>query len=105
MIPCVCINDANKPNEILIENWIKRDIEYTINFITYHPNQGIQGVQLVEVKPRCEKYESYKISRFKIRKQDLEALLELAKLCSDLDDISLDDLFQNDKILVDADYI
>ena len=92
MIPCICIDDSNRPKEIPADKWVKEEEEYTITHVYIHPNQGgIQGVTLYE-KPldeSCKPYETFKLSRFAIHAKDLEAFIELCKSCSELDEVDV----------------
>jgi len=42
----------------------------------------------------CEPYEMFKMSRFAFRLEDIEKILELAKLCSDLDGLDIEELIE-----------
>lgn len=87
---CICINDKNRPSQISPEKWIKEGEEYRILGLYVHVNQGnIQGVTLIE-KPldeTCQPYQTFALSRFGFRKEDIPALLQLAKDCNDLRDM------------------
>ena len=100
MIKCICINDSNKPIEIPSSNWIKKDENYHITHIYYHPDQGIQGCSLYE-KPLgedCTPYESFKLSRFAINVDDLESLIELMKNCTELNDVDIQQLIEESEL-------
>lgn len=98
MVKSICINDSNKPKEIPEQKWIKKDNEYTITHIFIHPNQGgIQGVHLKELTLKdCGLYETYKLSRFAFKKDDLQELIQLAKLCSELDEVTIELLLKEE---------
>jgi len=97
-IRAICINDNNKPKEIHPERWISFDKQYHITHVYYHPNQGIQGVELKEVKLTEEDhpYESYRLDRFGILKEDIEKFKELMKLCTDLNDFDINKLIEQE---------
>jgi len=87
----LCIDDKGRPNEIPGDRWPKKDKEYTPIRITYHPMQGVQGVELQEIRLTKENYpyEFYKLSRFGIRAEDLEELKALIEASNDLDGIEI----------------
>src|SRR6478672_5968841 len=96
MINCICIDDTKRPIEIAPDKWIKQDDEYKITHVYFHPNQGIQGVTLYE-KPldeSCKPYETFKLSRFAIHAEDLEAFIELCKACTELDEVDIKHLIE-----------
>lgn len=91
MIPCKCVDDTNRPEDFPISKWVKKDNEYHITHVFYHPEQQIQGVEIAEIDMKdCYPYVSFKIDRFSITMEDLEKLLELIKDCNDLNGIEID---------------
>ena len=101
MIDCICIDDSNRPKEIPADKWIKKDEDYKITHVYIHVNQGgIQGVTLYE-KPldeSCKPYESFKLSRFAIHKDDLLAFIELCKSCAELDNVDVMQLIEESEL-------
>ena len=97
-VPCLCINNKNKPNEILPQNWINEGTEYTINYVYYHVNQGIQGVTLDEVQTKSEKYSSYRLDRFAFTKEGIEQLIELMKECTELGKVDIMQLIEESNL-------
>ena len=97
-VPCLCINNKNKPNEILSQNWINEGTEYTINYVYYHVNQGIQGVTLDEIQTKSEKYSSYRLDRFAFTKEGIEQLIELMKDCTELGKIDIMQLIEESNL-------
>lgn len=97
-----CINDENKPSEVNSGEWIKKDQEYTLVFVSWHPNQKCNGCQLAEVAltEKSDPFEFYKLDRFAIRAEDLEEFLALVKDCTDMDDLSLEELLEETQIEV-----
>lgn len=97
MIPCICIDDTNKPSNIPNSLWVRRGNEYHITWIKHHKAQGIQGVELKELKLNedCLPFNSYALKRFAIRKDDMDMFMELLAVCSG-EKINLD------KILTDV---
>lgn len=96
MIPCLCIDDTNRPETIPDSKWIKKGDKYHITHLYFHPLQNTQAVELYE-KPLGHQslpYVSYKLSRFAFDKKHIPALLELAKECSMLNDIDINKLWE-----------
>ena len=84
MIPCLCIDDKNRPFEIPHHLWVKEGCQYHITWIKYHAGQGIQGVELKEIRlnEECMPFNSFALRRFAIRKEDMDAFMELLAVCS-----------------------
>ena len=97
-VPCLCIDAKNKPLEILPQNWISEGIEYHITHVYYYPKQGIQGVLLEEVKTKCEKYDSYRITRFAFTEEGLKQLIELMKACTELNEVDINKLIEESQL-------
>jgi len=97
-IPCLCINNKNKPTEIILQNWLKEGDKYTINYVYYHPQQGIQGVTLNEISTHSEKYSSYRLDRFAFTKEGIEQLIELMKECTELGKIDIEQLIEESNL-------
>lgn len=91
MIPCICIDSSNKPSEIYLGEWINKEAHYHITHVYYHPEQGIQGCELREVKltDKSKPYVSYKLSRFGVTKENFAALIKMMKNCSELNSIDI----------------
>jgi hypothetical protein len=98
MVKCLCINNKNKPDEILSDNWIIEDKEYTINYVYYHVNQGIQGVTLNEVQTKSLEYTSYRLDRFAFTKEGLDQLIELMKECTELGKVDIMQLIEKSNL-------
>lgn len=90
----LCIFDENKPNQIPKEKFVKKGEWYELIFIAWCKPQLCQGFELSELtlNESCKPYEYYKGNRFGIRPEDLDEFLQLAKDCSDLDDINIEEL-------------
>lgn len=97
-VKCICINNKNKPKEIILQNWLKENDEYTINYVYYHPHQGIQGVTLNEVQTKSEKYSSYRLDRFAFTKESIDQLIELMKDCTELGKIDIQQLIEESNL-------
>lgn len=95
-IKCTCIDDTFRPNEIPITKWVMKGQQYHINHVFYHPQQGVQGVELVEFDiSDCFPYVSYRLTRFGFDKENLAKLREMIKNCSELNDIEVKDLIKD----------
>lgn len=92
----ICLNDKNRPKEVSANRWVKKDNLYTITHIYYHPEQKIQGVELAEVEldDSCLPYVSFALNRFGILAEDLEKFKALVKDCTELNDITIDNLIE-----------
>lgn len=93
-VPCLCIDDKNRPKEILPQNWINENIEYHITHVYYYPKQGIQGVLLEEVSTKSNVYDSYRINRFAFTEESFEQLKQLMSLCTELNSVDIDKLLE-----------
>ena len=103
MVKATCVNDKNRPQQIPQSKWLVKDNEYTIIKVTIHPNQnGIQGCELAEISldETCLPYEYYKLDRFAISQDDLEALIELMKLSSTLNDVEINELIKESELVI-----
>lgn len=97
-VKCICINNKNKPKEIILQNWLKEGDEYTINYVYYHTKQGIQGVTLNEISTGCEEYTSYKLNRFAFTKEGIDQLIELMQDCTELGKIDIIQLIEESNL-------
>lgn len=97
-VPCLCINNKNKPKEVLLQNWINEGTEYTINYVYYHVNQGIQGVTLNEVQTKSLEYTSYRLDRFAFTQDGLNQLIELMKECTELGKVDIMQLIEQSNL-------
>ena len=97
-VKCLCINNKNKPKEILSQNWINEGTEYTINYVYYHPMQGIQGVTLNEVQTKSEIYSSYRLDRFAFTEEGIKDLIELMEDCTELGKVDIEELIKESNL-------
>jgi hypothetical protein len=103
MVKCICIDDSDKSKFIHSSEWIKKDNEYSIIFVSFHPGQGgIQGCLLAEVSltEKSKPYEYYKLSRFAILKSDWDKFIELCKNCTELDNVSIEELIKETELQI-----
>ena len=89
MIKCKCINSENRPSVIPEDKWVKKNEEYHIiyTYIIKHPKQmDLLAVDLAEISLNHGEYEHFLADRFAIDAKDIEALLELMKDCSNMNE-------------------
>lgn len=105
MVKVICINDKDRPSEIPKSKWPIKGNFYNIIHVYIHPMQlNIQGVELKELKLNEENYpySSYKLSRFAVTsKEDLDSLIELMSNCSDLNEIDIERLIEEEELITD----
>lgn len=83
MIPCICIDDSNKPEIIPQELWVESGKLYHITDIrTLVAQNRILGVELHEIDlkqiPNCI-YQYFKLSRFSFTVEGIMALQKLVE--------------------------
>ena len=100
MIECLCINAENKPKEVHPGQWLQKGFKYHITHVYYHPNQGIQGCSLKEVRLGKESapFETYRLSRFGVTEENLEKLIQMVRDCSELNDFDIHNLIEESKL-------
>lgn len=103
MVEVICIDDKNKPGQIPAKYWIKEGEKVHITLVTFHPLQegGIQGCEIYE-KPlpieECAPYNFWKLSRFGITPNNLEALVVLIKQSTELNDVDVRQLIEETEL-------
>lgn len=102
-IPAICIDDTKKPEIIPDSLWVKKGNQYHIIHIYKMVNQdNIQGCELKELDISSYiPYNCFRLSRFAFRKEDLDNLIELMKLCTELDSVKIDELVQELEVYQD----
>lgn len=66
----LCINDANRPNEVPSTRWIKKDEKYTIVSVAYMVQQNIYGCKLEELNnDDLYPWSFFALSRFAVSKE------------------------------------
>ena len=100
MIPCICVDDTNRPDEIPESHWIKSGTLYHITDIRTIVKQGnILGVELNEINlvELNVVYRYFKLPRFAFT---LDGLIALQKLISESRELcQLDDLTRDNDIM------
>ena len=101
-VKCPCIDDRNKPAQIPQRLWPIKDETYHMTCIYWHPAQGVQGCDLLEIAldESCAPYETYQLRRFAIDKADLADFIELVRLSSELDEVNIDQLLEESQLQV-----
>ena len=96
-VRCICINDSEKPNVIPISHWVKKDEQYTIEFIAYCTMNKKMGFGLSEIyiPEYCEPYQFYDANRFLIFEEDIEKFKELLEECTNLNTLNIEELVQD----------
>lgn len=106
MIKATCINDKNKPSEILPVHWIKEGEKYSVLMIYNMVEQeGILGVVLQEIdlEKHGYSYSCFRMDRFSFDLQDLGALIKLCEDCAELNDFNVEELLTEQLELVEID--
>lgn len=84
----VCVNDTNRPNEIPLNRWVKKDEHYTIVNITKMNMQGgILGCEIAEINNSdLFPYTHFGLHRFRIlTNDDVMAEKSVEELLKDLE--------------------
>jgi len=89
MIPIICINDKNRPNEIPAKDWVKEGETYHVTHVSIQVNQMengnvVTGCDIYEKPLSFEKhapYECFRLDRFGCTKENMEALMQLMIDC------------------------
>jgi hypothetical protein len=87
MIPCICIDASSKPNEIPKSKWLKEGKKYHVIYTTIVLPQRELAFDLSEIQLTENElpYEYFLSSRFAIRDEDIDKLMQLIEDCSDTD--------------------
>lgn len=91
MIPAICIDSSNKPEEVELSEWINKGAVYHITHVYFHPFQGLRGCDLKEVRltKKSYPYGTYALKRFAVTEENLQALFKMIKDCSELNDFDI----------------
>jgi hypothetical protein len=100
MIPCICIDATNKPNDIPNNKWLKKNQEYHVIYtITVLPQRQLAfHLAEIELDETCYPYQYFLANRFAFTEENLLLLMELIKDCSDTD-FSMDELMKQTEII------
>jgi hypothetical protein len=99
MVECICIDDKNKPKEIPDAKWIKEGNKYNIIYTVIVLPQKELAVMLSEIELTDNElpYEYFLAKRFAISPENVNALFELIKNCSETD-FSMEELLEQTNI-------
>ena len=68
----LCIDDANRPNEVPANRWIKKDEKYTILKVAFMVQQNIYGCKLAEINnDDLYPWSYFALNRFAVSKEDV----------------------------------
>jgi 3-methyladenine DNA glycosylase AlkD len=99
MVECICINDKNRPKEIPVNKWLKKDQLYTVIYtVTVLPQKQLAfHLEEIELDETCAPYEYFLANRFGFTQENLEKLIELIKDCNDVD-FSMEELLKQTEL-------
>lgn len=100
MVKCICVDVANRPIEVPIEVWPKLGKTYHITHVVWLTKMGLQGVELaeIEIPPSSFPYEYYRLSRFAVPKDQIEALRTLMKTKTKMSEEEIEELFKKEVV-------
>lgn len=95
-IPCICINDRLKPDEIPTSKWVVKGNTYHITHVYNNIQQnGIKGVELFEHDiSDCMPYNCYRLDRFAFAIEDIERLVQMMRDCTALNEIDINSIVE-----------
>jgi hypothetical protein len=87
MIPCLCVNDADKPNDIPKNKWVvKGNYYHVIYTVTVLPQRQLAfHLAEIDLDESCHPYEYFLANRFAFLEEDIDKLMQLIEDCSDTD--------------------
>lgn len=98
-IETICINDRDRPKEIPVNKWVKKDEKYTVIYtVTVLPQKQLAfHLAEIDLDESCHPYTYFLASRFAFTEENLLKLIELIKDCSDTD-FSLTELLEQTQL-------
>ena len=107
MIEVICINDKFRPREIPDSDWVKEGESYHITHVSIQVNQleggqPVLGCDLYEKPLSMEKhapYECWRLARFGVTKENLEALKQLIEDCFNLPKQQVADMIKESQLV------
>lgn len=100
MIPCICINDKDRPAEIPESKWVKEGQTYHVTYSTIVLPQRMLAFLLYEIDldESCHPYEYFLSHRFAFLSEHLKDLYELIENCKDTD-FSIEELMAQTELV------
>lgn len=101
MIPCICIDDKNRPADFPLSKWVKEDEQYRITAVYLCLPQKVLGYSLYEKPcgPECHPYQYFISTRFALTKEDSERVMQMFKDQGEaMSDKDLQELFKNSNL-------
>ena len=93
MIRVICIDDKDKPSVIPKSKWVKEEGEYHVIMVhtsLHKASKNVLMFSLAEIDiSDCEPYGAFRATRFAIHADDIEALEQLARDCTELNDVDI----------------
>lgn len=93
MVRVICIDNKNKPSIIPQSSWVKEEIEYTVIRVLTSLNENSKNVLMFDIAEKdismYAPYGYFRATRFAVHQDDIEKLEELARLCTELNDIDI----------------
>ena len=101
MIPCICIDAKNRPSDFPKSKWLKEGKLCHITYTVICMPQNVLAFSIYEypIDETCYPYEYFISTRFAIKPEDIEALMELVKGCTDTANIDLNKLMENSNLI------
>jgi len=95
----ICIDEKNKPSIIPASKWVKEQELYHILMVFYSIPSKTMAYTLEEIDldQSCEPYGVFHAKRFAIHQDDLEEFMQLAKDCTELNDIEIKELIEQEE--------
>jgi nuclear transport factor 2 (NTF2) superfamily protein len=99
MIPCICINSKNKPQEIPENKWLKEGWEYHVIYTVIVLPQKQLAFHLAEIDldESSNPYTYFLAHRFAFTEEGIKQLMELIKDCTE-NDINISELIEQTKL-------
>lgn len=99
MIPCICIDDSNRPNDIPLSKWVKEGDTYHVIHATIVLPQGILGIKLneIDLDANCIPYTFFSANRFAFDHKDMDSMKNMIMMSVVLDHIE-EDVYEVTKI-------
>jgi hypothetical protein len=100
MIPCICIDDQDRPSDFPLSKWPVEGETYHIVAATVVLPQGILGFRVNEIKmdTSCYPYKYFSSHRFAIDTDFKKQLFEMVMGLDENEDIDIDSIIQTEKI-------